>query len=87
MQNYKGVVFAIAGLIAGLSGGCTRFTKLRWTGQLRARVVDTSGAVRAVRRRRHADRGIIGVSMIDLFSYYLSQLWETGWPIVLGFCC
>jgi len=28
--------------------------------------------------------GIIGVGMIELLSYYLSQQWETGWPIVLG---
>ncbi len=28
--------------------------------------------------------GIIGVAMIELFSYYLSQIWDTGWPIVLG---
>jgi branched-chain amino acid transport system permease protein len=27
---------------------------------------------------------VVGVGIIDLFSFHLSHLWETGWPIVLG---
>lgn len=85
VQNYKGVVFAIAGLVAGLSGGLYAFHEgYVGPGQL-GPVLSTQvvlyvlfGGVGTL------IGGIIGVSMIDLFSYYLSQLWETGWPIVLG---
>jgi len=85
VQNYKGVVFAIAGLIAGLSGGLYAFHEgYVGPGQL-GPVLSTQvvlyvlfGGVGTL------IGGIIGVSMIDLFSYYLSQQWETGWPIVLG---
>jgi branched-chain amino acid transport system permease protein len=27
---------------------------------------------------------VIGVGIIDLLSFFLSERWETGWPIVLG---
>ena len=85
VQNYKGVVFAIAGLIAGLSGGLYAFHEgYVGPGQL-GPVLSTQvvlyvlfGGVGTL------IGGIIGVAMIDLFSYYLSQVWETGWPIVLG---
>ncbi len=85
VQNYKGVVFAIAGLVAGLSGGLYAFHEgYVGPGQL-GPVLSTQvvlyvlfGGVGTL------IGGIIGVSMIELFSYYLSQIWETGWPIVLG---
>jgi branched-chain amino acid transport system permease protein len=85
VQNYKGVVFAIAGLVAGLSGGLYAFHEgYVGPGQL-GPVLSTQvvlyvlfGGVGTL------IGGIIGVSMIDLFSYHLSQQWETGWPIVLG---
>lgn len=85
VQNYKGVVFAIAGLIAGISGGLYAFHEgYVGPGQL-GPVLSTQvvlyvlfGGVGTL------IGGIIGVSMIDLFSYHLSQQWETGWPIVLG---
>ncbi|MBI3527774.1 MAG: branched-chain amino acid ABC transporter permease [Betaproteobacteria bacterium] len=85
VQNYKGVVFAIAGLIAGLSGGLYAFHEgYVGPGQL-GPVLSTQvvlyvlfGGVGTL------IGGIIGVAMIDLFSYFLSQQWETGWPIVLG---
>lgn len=85
VQNYKGAVFAIAGLVAGLSGGLYAFHEgYVGPGQL-GPVLSTQvvlyvlfGGVGTL------IGGIIGVSMIDLFSYYLSQQWETGWPIVLG---
>ncbi|MEO8165005.1 MAG: branched-chain amino acid ABC transporter permease, partial [Betaproteobacteria bacterium] len=85
VQNYKGAVFAIAGAIAGLSGGLYAFHEgYVGPGQL-GPVLSTQvvlyvlfGGVGTL------IGGIIGVSMIELFSYYLSQLWDTGWPIVLG---
>ena len=85
VQNYKGVVFAIAGLIAGISGGLYAFHEgYVGPGQL-GPVLSTQvvlyvlfGGVGTL------IGGIIGVAMIDLFSYHLSQQWETGWPIVLG---
>ncbi len=85
VQNYKGVVFAIAGLIAGLSGALYAFHEgYVGPGQL-GPVLSTQvvlyvlfGGVGTL------IGGIIGVAMIDLFSYHLSQLWETGWPIMLG---
>jgi len=85
VQNYKGVVFAIAGLVAGVSGGLYAFHEgYVGPGQL-GPVLSTQvvlyvlfGGVGTL------VGGIIGVSIIDLFSYHLSQQWETGWPIVLG---
>ena len=85
VQNYKGAVFAVAGLIAGVSGGLYAFHEgYVGPGQL-GPVLSTQvvlyvlfGGVGTL------IGGIIGVSAIDLFSYYLSQQWETGWPIVLG---
>jgi branched-chain amino acid transport system permease protein len=85
VQNYKGVVFAIAGLIAGLSGGLYAFHEgYVGPGQL-GPVLSTQvvlyvlfGGVGTL------IGGIIGVAMIELLSFYLSQQWETGWPIVLG---
>ncbi len=85
VQNYKGVVFAIAGLVAGLSGGLYAFHEgYVGPGQL-GPVLSTQvvlyvlfGGVGTL------IGGIVGVAMIDLFSFYLSQLWETGWPIALG---
>jgi branched-chain amino acid transport system permease protein len=85
VQNYKGVVFAIAGMIAGLSGGLYAFHEgYVGPGQL-GPVLSTQvvlyvlfGGVGTL------IGGIIGVSMIDLFSYFLSEQWETGWPIALG---
>lgn len=85
VQNYKGVVFAIAGLVAGLSGGLYAFHEgYVGPGQL-GPVLSTQvvlyvlfGGVGTL------IGGIVGVAMIDLFSFYLSQQWETGWPIVLG---
>ena len=85
VQNYKGVVFAIGGLIAGLSGGLYAFHEgYVGPGQL-GPVLSTQvvlyvlfGGVGTL------IGGIIGVGMIELLSYYLSQQWETGWPIVLG---
>ncbi|MEO8166496.1 MAG: branched-chain amino acid ABC transporter permease, partial [Betaproteobacteria bacterium] len=85
VQNYKGVVFAIAGAVAGLSGGLYAFHEgYVGPGQL-GPVLSTQvvlyvlfGGVGTLLG------GIIGVSMIELFSFYLSQLWDTGWPIVLG---
>ena len=26
----------------------------------------------------------VGTGLVDLLSFYLSQFWETGWPIILG---
>ena len=27
---------------------------------------------------------MLGTGLVDLASFYLSQFWDTGWPIVLG---
>jgi branched-chain amino acid transport system permease protein len=85
VQNYKGVVFAISGLIAGLSGGLYAFHE-GYVGPGQIGPVLSTQVVLYVLFGGVGTLigGIIGVSMIDLFSYYLSQQWETGWPIVLG---
>ena len=85
VQNYKGVVFAIAGTIAGLSGGLYAFHEgYVGPGQL-GPVLSTQAALYVLFGGVGTlVGGIVGVGVIDLFSYALSQKWETGWPIVLG---
>lgn len=85
IQNYKGAVFSLAGFIAGISGGLYAFHEgFVGPGQL-GPVVSTQvvlyvlfgGAGTLI-------GGILGVGIIELFSFHLSHYWETGWPIVLG---
>lgn len=85
VQNYKGLVFSLAGFIAGLSGGLYAFHEgFVGPGQL-GPVLSTQVVLYALFGGVGTLIGpIIGVGMIDILSYALSQYWETGWPIVLG---
>lgn len=85
VQNYKGLVFSLAGFIAGLSGGLYAFHEgFVGPGQL-GPVLSTQVVLYALFGGVGTLIGpIIGVGMIDILSYVLSQYWETGWPIVLG---
>jgi branched-chain amino acid transport system permease protein len=85
VQNYKGVVFALAGTIAGLSGGLYAFHEgYVGPGQL-GPVLSTQVVLYVLFGGVGTLVGaVVGVGLIDLFSYLLSQQWETGWPIVLG---
>ncbi|PWT75114.1 MAG: branched-chain amino acid ABC transporter permease [Proteobacteria bacterium] len=85
VQTYKAAVFALAGMIAGLSGCLYAFHEGYvgpgqlgpvWSTQVVLYVL--FGGVGTL------VGAIIGVGAIDLFSFLLSQQWETGWPIVLG---
>lgn len=85
VQNYKGVVFSLAGFIAGLSGGLYAFHEgFVGPGQL-GPVLSTQVVLYALFGGVGTLIGpIVGVGLIELLSYILSQYWETGWPIVLG---
>jgi branched-chain amino acid transport system permease protein len=85
VQNYKGAVFALAGMVAGLSGGLYAFHEgYVGPGQL-GPVLSTQVVLYVLLGGVGTLVGaVIGVGLIDLFSYHLSQMWETGWPIVLG---
>ena len=85
VQNYKGVVFSLAGFIAGLSGGLYAFHEgFVGPGQL-GPVLSTQVVLYALFGGVGTLIGpIIGVGLIELLSYILSQYWETGWPILLG---
>ncbi|HZR03055.1 MAG TPA: branched-chain amino acid ABC transporter permease [Burkholderiales bacterium] len=84
-QNYKGIAFALAGFVAGLSGGLYAFHEgFVGPGQL-GPVLSTQVVLYALFGGVGTLIGpIIGTALIDLLGYFLSQLWETGWPIVLG---
>ena len=85
VQNYKGLVFSLAGFIAGLSGGLYAFHEgFVGPGQL-GPVLSTQVVLYALFGGVGTLIGpIIGVGLIELLSYILSQYWETGWPILLG---
>jgi branched-chain amino acid transport system permease protein len=84
-QNYKGIAFCLAGVIAGLSGGLYIFHEgFVGPGQL-GPVFSTQVALYAMFGGSGTLIGaIIGTSFIETAGYYISQYWETGWPIVLG---
>ncbi len=84
-QNYKGITFCLSGLIAGIAGGLYGFHEgYIGPGQL-GPVLSTQVVLYTLFGGAGTLIGsILGVGLIDLFSFYLSQLWDTGWPIVLG---
>lgn len=85
VQVVKSVVFALAGVLAGLSGGLYAFHE-GYVGPGQLGPVLSTQAVLYVLFGGTGTLvgGLVGVGLIDLFSYLLSQKWETGWPIVLG---
>ncbi len=85
VQNYKGLVFALAGMVAGMSGGLYAFHEgYVGPGQL-GPVLSTQVVLYVLFGGVGTLVGaVVGVGIIDLFSFHLSHLWETGWPIVLG---
>lgn len=95
VQTYKGLVFSIAGFIAGVSGGLFAFHEgFVGPGQL-GPVLSTQAVLYVLFGGVGTIVGaVLGVSIIELISYALPQLdvlgptiqgfMETGWPIVLG---
>ena len=95
VQSYKGVVFTVAGFIAGMSGGLFAFHEgFIGPGQL-GPVLSTQAVLYVLFGGVGTLVGaVIGVSVIELISYVLPQIdalgsdvqqfLETGWPIVLG---
>ncbi len=84
-QNYKGIVFCLSGSIAGLAGGLYGFHEgYIGPGQL-GPVLSTQVVLYTLFGGAGTLIGsILGVGLIDLFSYHLSHVWDTGWPIILG---
>lgn len=84
-QNYKGIVFSLAGLIAGVAGGLYAFHEgYVGPGQL-GPVLSTQVVLYALFGGVGTLVGsVLGTGLVDLGSFYLSQFWDTGWPIVLG---
>ena len=78
-------MFALAGLIAGLSGGLYAFHEgYVGPGQL-GPVLSTQVVLYVLFGGVGTLVGaVIGVGIIDLFSFSCPSSWETGWPIVLG---
>ena len=95
VQTYKGLVFSIAGFLAGVSGGLFAFHEgFVGPGQL-GPVLSTQAVLYVLFGGVGTIIGaVLGVSIIELISYALPQLdvlgsaiqgfLETGWPIVLG---
>jgi branched-chain amino acid transport system permease protein len=84
-QNYKGIVFALAGLVSGLAGGLYAFHEgFVGPGQL-GPVLSTQVVLYALFGGVGTLIGpVVGTGLIDLLGFYLSEAWNTGWPIVLG---
>jgi branched-chain amino acid transport system permease protein len=84
-QTYKGIVFTLAGLVAGLSGGLYAFHEgYVGPGQL-GPVLSTQVVLYALFGGVGTLIGpIVGTGLIDLLSFHLSTVWDTGWPIILG---
>jgi branched-chain amino acid transport system permease protein len=95
VQTYKGIVFSLAGLIAGLSGGLFAFHEgFIGPGQI-GPVLSTQAVLYVLFGGVGTLIGaVLGVAVIELISYALPQIQalgpgvqqflETGWPIVLG---
>ncbi len=95
VQTYKGVVFSLAGLIAGISGGLFAFHEgFIGPGQI-GPVLSTQAVLYVLFGGYGTLVGaVLGVIVIELISYALPQIQmlglgvqhflETGWPIVLG---
>jgi branched-chain amino acid transport system permease protein len=95
VQTYKGIVFSLAGLIAGLSGGLFAFHEgFIGPGQI-GPVLSTQAVLYVLFGGVGTLIGaVLGVAVIELLSYALPQIevlgpgvqqfLVTGWPIVLG---
>ena len=84
-QNYKGIVFALAGLISGLAGGLYAFHEgFVGPGQL-GPVLSTQVVLYALFGGVGTLIGpVVGTGLIDLLGFYFSHVWDAGWPIILG---
>jgi len=84
-QDFKALVFCLAGAIAGLSGALYAFHEgFVGPGQL-GPVLSTQVVLYALFGGVGTLIGpVIGTGLVDLLGYGLSRIWETGWPIALG---
>jgi len=84
-QNYKGIVFCLAGMVAGLSGGLYAFHEGFVGPAQLGPVFSTQVALYSMFGGAGTLIGaVIGTSFIEAVGYNVSQYWETGWPILLG---
>jgi len=85
VQHVKGIVFALAGLIAGLAGGMYAFHEgYVGPGQL-SPVLSTQVVLYVLFGGVGTLIGaVIGAGMIEYLSFMLSQEYQRLWPIILG---
>ena len=84
-QTYKGIVFCLAGMIAGLSGGLYSFHEGFVGPAQLGPVFSTQVALYSMFGGAGTLIGaVIGTGSIEAVGYFVSQYWETGWPILLG---
>ena len=85
IQTYKGIVFCLAGMIAGLSGGLYSFHEGFVGPAQLGPVFSTQVALYSMFGGAGTLIGaVIGTGSIEAVGYFVSQYWETGWPILLG---
>jgi branched-chain amino acid transport system permease protein len=84
-QNYKGVVFCIAGAVAGLAGGLYVLHEgFAGPGQI-GPVLSTQVVLYAMFGGVGTLAGaVIGTGLVEVVGYFASQYWQIGWPIILA---
>ena len=85
VQHFKAIIFSLAGAIAGLAGSLYAFHEgFVWPEHAGRGHLDAGRALRAVRRRRHADRRGDRRDRIEACQLLAVDSYQDIWPIILG---